>query len=74
MKVTPELIREKKKSVMAFARELEVTPDAIYKAIKGNKYMDKLRFRIYESLEMSEQDIINFEIELFGGDNESDSV
>lgn len=52
IKVTPDMIRKKFKSVMAFARYLNVSRGNVYDAIRGKKYLDKLRKRIYEALDL----------------------
>jgi len=54
MKVTPEMIRQKYKSVLAFSRMLKVTPASVYKAINGGASMDKLRKKIYEFMEVEQ--------------------
>lgn len=52
IKVTPDMIRKKYKSVMGFARYLGVSRGNVYDAIRGKKYLDKLRKRIYEALDL----------------------
>lgn len=53
IKVTPDMIRKKFKSVLAFTRYLNVkSTSSIYQAIKGEPYLHKLRKRIYEALDL----------------------
>ena len=48
--VTPDLIRERFGSVQSLARMLNVTSEAIYKTLRGGKYMDKLMGKICKSI------------------------
>ena len=55
MNITPEMIRKKFKSVSELARKLNVTRNAVYRAINGDEYFDKLRKRIHEAMEENDE-------------------